>query len=98
MAINLGRPVGPRLRDCSLEQQVRLDAWLSAAIVAAPDRWESLPMGYTRALAALARRRGIRVVLDGRDGSKPLQVTLDRNIPGCVGGTHRKVVARKAWT
>lgn len=102
MAINLGRPAGPQLRELPLAHRKRvrvlLDAWLDCAIQYPPEKREPLPVGYTRALASLAKQRGIRVVFDGREGSKPLQVTLGRTIPGCVGGTHRKVVARKAWT
>ncbi|SHZ96812.1 Uncharacterised protein [Mycobacteroides abscessus subsp. abscessus] len=97
MAINLGKPTGPGLRELTLGQEQMLDAWLTSALCTRPNKREPMPVDYTRALAALARRRGIQVVFDGRDGSKPLQVTLDRTIPGCVGGTHRKVAVRKPW-
>lgn len=101
MAINLGKPTGPKLRELPLVDRHRirvlLNAWLDCAIRYPPHKREPLPVDYTRALASLAKQRGIQVVFDGRDGSKPLQVTLDRTIPGCVGGTHRKVAVRKPW-
>lgn len=90
MAINLGKPTGPGLRELTLKQERMLDAWLTSALCTQPDKREPMPMDYTRALAALARRRGIRVVLDGRDNSNPIVAAVSSN-------RSRKVVVSKPW-
>lgn len=93
MAINLGRPRGPRLRELSLQQEKLLDAWLTMALLSRPSAQETMAMQYTRALATIARRRGIKFTFDGRPGSHPLDVVLDRGVPGCTVGGRRKVLA-----
>ncbi|SKS43057.1 hypothetical protein [Mycobacteroides abscessus] len=93
MAINLGRPRGPRLRELSLQQEKLLDAWLTMALLSRPSAQETMAMQYTRALATIARRRGIKFTFDGRPGSHALDVVLDRGVPGCTVGGRRKVLA-----
>lgn len=90
-AINLGRPTGPRLRDLSLGQERQLDSWLTLALMSPPDRREDIPVDYTRALAALAKRRGIPFCFAGHESQVAGEAVLGRNIPGCVGGSKRRV-------
>lgn len=90
MAINLGKPTGPALRGMTAQQKRMLDAWLTSALCTPPHKREPMPMDYTRALAGLARRRGIHVVLDGRDNSNPVVAAVSSN-------RTRKVVVSKPW-
>lgn len=90
--INLGSPAGPRLRDLTYEQEKSLNAWLTLALVSPPSKWEDMPVDYTRALAALAKRRGIRFKFTSHEMRLAGNVPLGKNIPGCVGGSKRRVV------
>lgn len=91
MAINLGKPTGPALRGMTAEQKRMLNSWLTMALVTPPDRREPMPLDYTRALAGIAKRRGIRVILEGRDGcSNP-------RVPGVTANAVRKVRVRRPW-
>ena len=92
--IYLGRPTGPRLRDLSRAQEKALNDWLTLALVAPPGKREDLPVDYTRALSALAKRRGIRFFFNGDTMRVRGEAVLGKNLPGCVGGSHRRVVAR----
>lgn len=92
MAINLGCPRGPRLRELSLQQEKLLDAWLTMAMVSRPNARDEMPIQFTRALGTLARRRGIKFTFDGRPGSHAVDVMLDRGVPGCTVGGRRKVL------
>ncbi len=89
--IYLGRPTGPRLRDLSRTQEDDLNAWLTAALIDPPRKGEPVPVEYTRALGALARRRGISFFFNGDEMRIRGEAILGRNIPGCVGGSKRKV-------
>lgn len=93
-AVSLGRPTGPRLRDLTITQEHALNDWLSWALRHPPRRWDELPTGFTRALATLARRRGIRFVFDGaRRHERGHRWTVGKGVPGCVGGSKRDVRA-----
>lgn len=93
-AVSLGRPTGPRLRDLTITQERALNDWLSWALTHPPTRWDDLPLGFTRALSSLARRRGIRFIFDGvRRNERRNGYTPGRNAPGCVGGSKRNVKA-----
>ena len=89
--INLGQPTGPHLRDLSLKQERALDDWLSFALVCPPDKRDEMPVDYTRALASLAKRRGIRFAFSSHNMRLKGDVPLGKNIPGCVGGSKRTI-------
>ncbi|ADL71009.1 hypothetical protein SEQ_HALENA_44 [Mycobacterium phage Halena] len=92
--IYLGEPTGPRLRKLSLEQEKALDNWLTNALKNPPSKRDPLPVDFTRALSALAKRRGIRFYFNGDQMRVRGEIVLGKNVPGCIGGTKRKVVAR----
>ncbi|ALA48461.1 hypothetical protein AVU99_gp043 [Mycobacterium phage Lolly9] len=90
--IYLGEPTGPRLRSLSLAKTRELDAWLTNAMsYGASKHDKDLPVDYTRALSTLAQRRGIRFHFNGDRMRVPGEVPLGSNIPGCVGGSKRKI-------
>lgn len=90
--IYLGRPEGPRLRDLNLDQQQRLDLWLTNALRNGRTKHDLLPIEYTRALSTLAKRRGIQFHFDGaRKHERHGGIVPGETIPGCVGGSKRKV-------
>lgn len=91
--IFLGHPEGKRLRDLSLVEEKRLDDWLTQALTNPPSKrdLESV-VEFTRALSTIARRRGIAFRFDGkRKHERHGSYALGKNIPGCVGGSKRKV-------
>lgn len=93
--LNLGPRRGPQLRHLPWRQRRVLDGWLSLAL-ASPLAREDVPIEYTRALGTLAARRGIKFQF--ADGMRlPAEAPLDKNVPGCVGGTKRRVRVTKPW-
>lgn len=90
--IYLGEPTGPRLRSLSRSQEEALDRWLTNALRNPPSKRDPLPVGYTRALSALAKRRGITLRFNGDRLRVRGEVILGKNLPGCVGGSKRRVV------
>jgi len=70
MAINLATPTGPRLRSLPLEEgnalRAQLNEWLDWALEVGPDNIgpRDIPMNYTRALADMAKYRGIKISFD----------------------------------
>lgn len=90
--IYLGEPTGPRLRQLSRGQEALLNAWLTSAMTVKPRRREPLPVDFTRALGALAKRRGIPFRFNGDRMRVRGEVVLGKNLPGCVGGSKRRVV------
>ncbi|QFG14283.1 hypothetical protein PBI_TOURACH_45 [Mycobacterium phage Tourach] len=101
--IYLGEPTGPRLRSLTRTKEQELDAWLTSALKNPPKK-RDLPSDladFTRALSALAKRRGIQFHFNGDRMRVRGEVVFGRNIPGCVGGSKRKVTAgneREAFT
>ncbi|AXH67852.1 hypothetical protein J4T99_gp046 [Mycobacterium phage Bromden] len=89
--IYLGEPTGPRLRDLSRSQEKALNDWLTMALVAPPRKREEVPVDFTRALSALAKRRGIRFHFNSDRMRVRGEAVLGKNMPGCVGGSKRKV-------
>ncbi|UJQ87054.1 hypothetical protein SEA_VETRIX_46 [Mycobacterium phage Vetrix] len=92
--IYLGEPTGPRLRSLSRTKERELDAWLTSALKNPPKKRDQIPSDlaeYTRALSALAKRRGIRFHFNGDRMRVRGEVVLGKNLPGCVGGSKRKV-------
>jgi hypothetical protein len=88
--IYLGEPTGPRLRALPLSKARELDDWLTRALVNPPSKRE-LPVDYTRALSTLAKRRGITFHFNSDRMRVRGEVVLGKNLPGCVGGSKRKV-------
>lgn len=92
--VYLDEPRGPRLRSLSLHQEQLLDNWLTMMLKYGPSQRDKMPTEYTRAIAAIAKRRGIEISFNryrrherhGADG-----LGLGKTIPGCVGGSKRKV-------
>ncbi|OYN81704.1 hypothetical protein CG716_04935 [Mycolicibacterium sphagni] len=93
-SIYLGEPTGPRLRDLSRSQEEALNDWLTMALIAPPSKRDELPVDYTRALSSLAKRRGIRFFFNSDRMRVRGEHVLGKNLPGCVGGSKRKVTQR----
>ncbi|WZB38334.1 hypothetical protein SEA_BAZZLE_46 [Mycobacterium phage Bazzle] len=89
--IYLGEPTGPRLRCLSRSKERELDEWLTDTIKHGGPRDHDVPVDYTRALSALAKRRGIQFHFNGDRMRVRGEVVLGQNLPGCVGGSKRKV-------
>lgn len=90
--IYLGEPTGPRLRNLTRTQEQNLDRWLTHALRNPPSKRDPLPVEYTRALSALAKRRGIQFFFNGDRMRVRGEAVLGKNLPGCVGGSKRKVI------
>ncbi|WP_124713000.1 hypothetical protein [Mycolicibacterium nivoides] len=91
--IYLGEPTGPRLRSVSREKERELDEWLSDALEHGGPRDHDIPVNFTRALSALAKRRGIQFHFNSDRMRVRGEVVLGKNLPGCVGGSKRKITA-----
>lgn len=70
-----------------------LDQWLTLSLLDGPIRREDVPIEYTRALAQLAERRNfpVRFEFIGNEAQIEAEAPLGRNVPGCIGGSKRKV-------
>ena len=91
-AIYLGEPTGPRLRALPQSQAKELNDWLTRALEHGPSKRDPLPLDYTRALSALAKRRGITFHFNSDRMRVRGEAILGKNLPGCVGGSKRKVI------